>query len=146
MRYPGDALEGINFLHCHGWLHGNLKPANVGIYHGRAVLLDLDSAYELELGRKPSKTPGSGGTIGYLAPERKMEYLNHLANVGSMAVLGLELLRGRHSWMFKYNPWHDDYTEYRSEFHEKYEAIIRRLNRFCSECIYLLLSLPLPKI
>jgi serine/threonine protein kinase len=146
MGYLRDALEGVNFLHRHGWLHGDLKPANISIHNCRAVLLDLDGAVELKLGEKLYTTPGSGGTLGYLAPEHEMEYFNHLAYVWSMAVLGLELLDGCHPWMFKLNPWRDEYAEYRFEFYKKYEAIIRRLDKFCCECISLHLNLSSEKI
>ncbi len=137
MEFLYDALKGVDFLHRHGWLHGDLKPANIGIYNGRAVLLDLDGAVQLGVGEKLHKTPGSGGTIGYLAPEREMESYDQSADVWSMAVLGFELLLGYHPWMFKINPWRDEYAKHRPEFHEKYEATMRKLRGFSqSECIY----------
>lgn len=54
----------LGYLHRHDWLHLDLKPDNVVVDHGKAVLLDLSLA-----GRPGSGRPGAG-TRGYLAPEQ----------------------------------------------------------------------------
>ncbi|NYE36621.1 serine/threonine protein kinase [Nocardioides cavernae] len=54
----------LGFLHRHDWLHLDLKPDNVVVDHGKAVLLDLSLA-----GRPGAGRPGAG-TRGYLAPEQ----------------------------------------------------------------------------
>jgi serine/threonine protein kinase len=51
-------------LHHHGWLHLDVKPANVVVDHGRAVLIDLSLAGAPGAGR------AGAGTRGYLAPEQ----------------------------------------------------------------------------
>jgi serine/threonine protein kinase len=54
----------LGYLHRRDWLHLDLKPDNVVVDHGKAVLIDLSLA-----GRPGSGRPGAG-TRGYLAPEQ----------------------------------------------------------------------------
>jgi eukaryotic-like serine/threonine-protein kinase len=54
----------LGYLHRRDWLHLDVKPANVVVQHGRAVLIDLSLA-----GRPGTGRPGAG-TPGYLAPEQ----------------------------------------------------------------------------
>lgn len=54
----------LGYLHRHGWLHLDLKPPNVVVRAGQAVLIDLSLA-----GRPGDGRPGAG-TRGYLAPEQ----------------------------------------------------------------------------
>lgn len=54
----------LGYLHRHDWLHLDLKPDNVVVDHGKAVLIDLSLA-----GRPGAGRPGAG-TRGYLAPEQ----------------------------------------------------------------------------
>jgi serine/threonine protein kinase len=54
----------LGYLHRHDWLHLDLKPDNVVVDHGKAVLIDLSLA-----GRPGDGRPGAG-TRGWLAPEQ----------------------------------------------------------------------------
>lgn len=54
----------LSYLHRHDWLHLDVKPDNVVVDHGKAVLIDLSLAARPGDGR-----PGAG-TRGYLAPEQ----------------------------------------------------------------------------
>jgi serine/threonine protein kinase len=54
----------LGYLHRHDWLHLDLKPDNVVVDHGKAVLIDLSLA-----GRPGTGRPGAG-TRGWLAPEQ----------------------------------------------------------------------------
>lgn len=68
-----EALRGVEFLHSHGWVHGDLKPQIIGIsdHPTRAVLLDLGSAYQpggnAELFGQPQSI--QGGSVLYMPPE-----------------------------------------------------------------------------
>ena len=54
----------LGYLHTHDWLHLDVKPSNVVVQAGRAILIDLSLA----------ASPGDGrphaGTDGYLSPEQ----------------------------------------------------------------------------
>jgi len=54
----------LGYLHRQGWLHLDLKPDNVVVDHGLAVLIDLSLVGRPGVGR-----PGAG-TRGYLSPEQ----------------------------------------------------------------------------
>jgi serine/threonine protein kinase len=54
----------LGFMHRHDWLHLDVKPDNVIVDHGKAVLIDYSLA-----GRPGDGRPGAG-TRGYLAPEQ----------------------------------------------------------------------------
>jgi len=124
-----DALMGVEFLHSHRWLHGDLKPANIGIIGSRAILLDIDSAIQLGPGEVLKATPGRGGTVGYLAPEREMQSYGLEADVWSMGIIGFQLACGHHPWVLNVNPWRhgSHFEEERPLFESHYEIVMRRL-------------------
>lgn len=79
----------LSYLHRQGWLHLDVKPANIVVEAGRATLIDLSL-----VGR-----PGSGrrgaGTRGYLAPEQAVgENLSAATDVWGLGVTLLEALTG----------------------------------------------------
>lgn len=79
----------LGFLHHHDWLHLDVKPANVVVEHGLAVLIDLSLA-----GRPGSARPGAG-TRGYLAPEQAHgRGLSAATDVWGLGVTLLECLTG----------------------------------------------------
>ncbi|MDQ3781511.1 MAG: serine/threonine protein kinase [Actinomycetota bacterium] len=53
----------LRYLHASGWLHLDVKPANVIASGGRAVLIDLSLV-------TPIGSDGGGGTFDYLSPEQ----------------------------------------------------------------------------
>jgi serine/threonine protein kinase len=123
-----DALLGLDFLHSHGWLHGDIKPANIGIDGRRAVLLDIGGAVKLGPGEKVAPTPGRGGTVWYLAPERELQPYDKLVDVWAMGVIGYELTFGHHPWKSQYNPWKPGkYEKLRPGFHDSYIEAMERL-------------------
>lgn len=124
-----DALLGVKFLHDHRWVHGDLKPANIGL--PRSVLLDTDTSMYLESGDMASPTPGSGGTVDYLAPERELEKYDFAVDIWSMGVIGYELTYGRHPWRLSLNPWRDgeEHESLRPRFRDAYKEAIERLGR-----------------
>ncbi len=54
----------LGYLHRSGWLHLDVKPSNVVVQAGRAVLIDLS------LATRPGDGRPHAGTYGYLAPEQ----------------------------------------------------------------------------
>ncbi|KAF4494401.1 STE kinase [Fusarium agapanthi] len=132
-----DILGATNFLHKNRWIHGDLKPGNVGIRTWTSectsvVLLDLDDAEESPfLGRHHPARPGTGGTIGWLAPEREMTGYNELADTWSVGVMAIEMIWGRHPWRQGKNPWRlgSEADELQKEFHDMYGEAVNALNK-----------------
>lgn len=125
---------GVNFLHNNGWVHADLKPVNIGICGTRAVLLDIDNAVRLELGRWHAGGTAPVGTVGYMSPERATERFDHFSDVWSMGIVGFELMYVGHPWEFTKNPWRREMYEgeHRSErqsWEIKYRAAMDRIGK-----------------
>ena len=73
----------------------------------RVVLLDLDDSSYLATvpNQRLLPQPGVGGTVGYLAPERELEYCSYDSDVWAVGVTGYELHYGSHPWRMAENPW-----------------------------------------
>ncbi len=134
-----ETMIGLKFLHDNGWMHGDIKPKNIGVQlHGRSssgelgdgsrvVLLDLDGSSHLATvpNQRLPPQPGVGGTVGCLAPERELEYCSYDSDVWAVGVTGYELHYGSHPWKLADNPWRADKpTSLRDEWFSMYERAI----------------------
>ncbi|GKU11854.1 unnamed protein product, partial [Fusarium langsethiae] len=113
-------LGATNFLHRHRWMHGDLKPVNIGIRTWTTecisvVLLDLDDAEE-------SPFP---------APEREMTGYNELTDIWSIGVMAIEMISGQHPWRQGKNPWRpgSEASQLQKEFHDMYGETVDALNK-----------------
>ncbi|KAF9766550.1 hypothetical protein IL306_001026 [Fusarium sp. DS 682] len=136
-----DILGATNFLHRNSWIHGDLKPVNIGIRTWTPVcksivLLDLDDAQESPSpGRHHPARPETGGTIGWLAPEREMTGYDELADIWSIGVMAIEMIQGRHPWRQGKNPWRSgsEASQLQKEFQDMYGESIEALNKLQNE-------------
>jgi eukaryotic-like serine/threonine-protein kinase len=70
-RIASEICNGLAAIHAQGLVHGDLKPGNVMVSEGRAVILDFGFAQERA--RASARRPGAppdGGTPNYMSPER----------------------------------------------------------------------------
>jgi serine/threonine protein kinase len=80
----------VGYLHRSGWLHLDLKPANIVAEAGRAKILDLSVA------RRPGPGRAGVGTWCYLAPEQaRGDELGEAADVWGIGVTLWEAATGR---------------------------------------------------
>lgn len=82
----------LGYLHRHGWVHLDVKPANIVELGARAVLLDLSVARRL--GERDT-----GGTFDYLSPEQaRGDPVTETADVWGLGVTLYESLSGAPPW------------------------------------------------
>lgn len=80
----------IAYLHDLGYLHLDLKPSNIVIDAGRAIVIDLSIA------RPPGRASPGLGTWCYLAPEQALgEHVDAAADVWGIGAVLFEGLVGR---------------------------------------------------
>lgn len=90
LRYLEDAVRALEYLHRHGIVHGDVKPANLVLSSsGSVVLVDFG------LARRRGES-SAGGTPTFGAPETVLdEPLTPAADVFGLAATAVALLTGR---------------------------------------------------
>jgi len=79
----------LSYLHRQGWLHLDVKPANIVVESGRATLIDLS------LVGRPGEGRAGAGTRGYIAPEQAVgSGLSAATDVWGLGVTLVESLTG----------------------------------------------------
>jgi tetratricopeptide (TPR) repeat protein len=98
-----DVAKALAFAHAAGVVHRDIKPDNVLISGGTAVVTDFGIAKAISAARTSSGSPTltqvgtSIGTPAYMAPEQAAgdEDLDHRADLYSLGAMVYELLTGR---------------------------------------------------
>ena len=67
IRLGMQVASALHYLHGKGFVHLDLKPGNLGLRDGRAVLLDFDIALPIGVCRSEARPRG---TPAYMAPEQ----------------------------------------------------------------------------
>lgn len=92
-----QAAEGLEALATKGWIHGDVKPANLQVGPtGHVTLLDLGFAQQISDSR-PHAPSGISGTLRYLAPERMDANapIQTQSDIYSLGVTIYEILTGQ---------------------------------------------------
>ncbi|KAM9333157.1 proto-oncogene serine/threonine-protein kinase mos [Pholidichthys leucotaenia] len=99
LRYSADIAHGLKFLHAHGVVHLDIKPANV-LVSGEDVckIADFGCSLKLDRGCEVSAAPHLplvGGTYTHRAPELlRGEEVSPKADIFSLAITLWQLLTG----------------------------------------------------
>jgi serine/threonine protein kinase len=86
IRLFKQILEGIKYLHSHGYSHGDIKPENVILdKQGNAKLIDFGYSRRKQIGDESDKA----GTLLYAAPEllRRGPFNTQKADIWSLGIL-----------------------------------------------------------
>ncbi len=95
-------------MHDHRFIHGDLKPGNVGIDAApiRVTLLGIGTASCLERpGDLLLPMPGSAGSVHYLAPECELKQHGSPIDIWAVGVMAYQLTYGYNPFEFRVNPW-----------------------------------------
>ena len=99
-----DVARALAYAHQHGVVHRDIKPDNILLSGGTAVVSDFGIAKAMDVARAAASgdhtltSPGSSlGTPGYMAPEQVAgDNVDHRADIYAWGVVAWELLATRH--------------------------------------------------
>src|SRR5262249_10060419 len=97
-----DVAAALAYAHTEGVIHRDIKPDNVILSGGVAVVTDLGAARAMVLATDGHQTPGltslgiALGTPAYMSPEQASAdtHIDHRADISSLGVMAYEMLTG----------------------------------------------------
>ncbi len=98
VRIATEVASALDYAHRHGVIHRNVKPENVLLHDGQALVSDFGIALAVSQagGNRMTETGLSLGTPSYMSPEQATgeRTLNPRSNVYSLGCLLYEMLAG----------------------------------------------------
>ena len=98
-------LLGIKIIYNRRWLYCNLKLINISLINKPlySVLLDINIFKYIQVGGLLQFKLGTVGTIGYFAPQLKLEDYNHFINIWSISIILFKLMYNYYLQKFSIN-------------------------------------------
>src|SRR5881296_753168 len=99
VRIMHEMADALAYAHAEGVIHRDVKPENILLQGGHAVLTDFGVARALVESRSGGRLTDTGlalGTPGYMSPEQAAgeRHVDARADVYALAVVGYEMLAG----------------------------------------------------
>lgn len=97
VRLAGEVAEGLAHAHAAGFVHRDIKPGNILLSHGHAMIADFGVAKALEMSAADRITESgfAVGTVTYMSPEQAgAQPVDGRADIYSLACVLYEALAG----------------------------------------------------
>jgi len=110
VRLATELLQALEAAHARGVVHRDVKPGNILLLNGRAILTDFGIAKPTAASGLPLTEPGqTKGTPSYMAPEQIDGEVSPRTDVHAAGMVLYEMFTGRR-WIISRSPADADWT------------------------------------